>query len=387
MGRWCSPPSLLSAVCLVLLSSVQNAAAIPYPKDSLQEAGYGYLNPRGCDNPCGYQDMYCCASGSTCYTSAGIAACSVAGGGGGYAFYTTTWTVTATYTSTYSSPIPVATGNCIPPPESGQIACGAICCASSQYCAYSGQCLDNGGGGGGGGGVVPTVIVTGGQTITTQYSAPYRVTSGTTATTGSAAGATTTDGAVSPGGTAGGLSPGAIAGIVIGTLAGIVLLLLICACCIVRGLWHGVMAILGFGGKKKTETVVVEEDFRRSGSRHSHRDAHGSWYGGRPGTVSGRKEKKSEGKGLLGLGAALGTLWLLLGLRKDKKKKAATKTRSDVSSSYWSDSYTADSPSSMSSDRRTRRSAQRQSRTQSRVSRVTRTTRISRAPSPRSPPR
>lgn len=356
MARRRASPSLGSALCLLLVGLTQSVSAVPYAKDDLHDAGYGYLMPRQCDQYCGYNNMYCCSAGSTCYTTDGKAACSVANGGGGYAWYTTTWTSTETFTRTYSSIIPAATaasGNCVPPEGSGQIACGRICCASWQYCAYSGQCMANIGGGGGGGGVGATTFASGGQVVTTQFSAPYRVTSGASTAvvvTGTAASATTTSGAVSPGGggTSGSLSAGAIAGIVIGTLAGIVLLLLICACCIVRGLWHGVLALLGLGKKKKTETIIEEERYSRSGSRHSRRDNHGSWYGGRPATVASRKEK-SSGKGLLGMGAALGTLWLLLGLRKDKKKPAA-KTRSDVSSSYWSDSYTADSPSELSSN-------------------------------------
>jgi hypothetical protein len=187
--------------------------------------------------------------------------------------------------------------------------------------------------------LIPTTIVTGGQTITTQFSAPYRVTSGTA--TGTAAGSDETSGAVNPGDTSGGLSGGAIAGIVVGTIAGVALLLLICACCVVRGLWHGLLALLGIG-KKKDESVVEEDRYHR----HSGRDNHGSWYGGRPSSAGARKEKSSSGKGLLGLGAALGTMALLLGLRRDKKKKTTTaKSRSDVGSSYWSDSYTATSPS------------------------------------------
>lgn len=309
---------------------------------------------RGCATYCGYQNQYCCNAGEVCTTSNDIAGCSVGagGGGGGYAWYTTTWTETATYTKTYSSYLPAqttATGKCIPPEGSGQIACGSICCASWQYCAKEGQCMANGApgeGGGAGGGWIPTTITTGGTTITTQFSAPYRVTSGTATDTAIEATATSTEG-VAPGGTAGSsLSGGAIAGIVVGTLAGVALLLLLCACCVVRGLWHGVMAVLGLGKKKKSETIIEEERYTRRGSGHSRRDTHSSWYGGasRPSGAGARKEKKSDGKGLLGLGAALGTLWLLLGLKRDKKKKPA-KTRSDVSSSYWSDSYTADSPS------------------------------------------
>jgi hypothetical protein len=349
-------PSLLSissALWLLLASSTHHAAAVPFPKDDLHAAGYGYLMPRECAQYCGYNNMYCCEAGSVCYTSNGIAGCS-ASAGGAYQWYTTTWTLTQTFTKTYQSFIPAATapagsGKCVPPEGSGQIACGSICCASWQYCAYEGQCMANVGGGGGGpaptDGSGPANTATAGGPLTTPFSAPYRVTSGTATSTGIAAGVSSTGG-VSPGGTAGGLSGGAIAGIVVGTIAGVILLLLICACCVVRGLWHGVLAIFGLGKKKKSETVIEEERYHRHGSTHSRRDNHGSWYGGRPSSAAARKEKSSKGMGLLGLGAALGTLALLLGLRRDKKKKAAaTKTRSDVSSSYWSDSYTATSPS------------------------------------------
>ncbi len=405
-------PSLLSihlTIWLLLATCAHEALAIPYPRDDLHAAGYGYLMPRQCNEYCGYNNMYCCEAGSACYTSNGIAGCSAAAGGG-YAWYTTTWTLTQTFTKTYNSFIPAATapaggGNCVPPEGSGQIACGKICCANWQYCAYEGQCMANIPGPIVPTSSLPTAAATGAQTLTTPFSAPYRVTSGTVTvspTGTAAAGAATTSGGVSAGGsTAGGLSGGAIAGIVIGTIAGIGLLLLICACCVVRGLWHGLLAIFGLG-KKKSEK---DEDYRRN-STHSHRDNHGSWFGGRPSTVAGRKEK-SSGMGLLGIGAALGTLALLLGLKRDKKKKSTgSRARSNVSSSYWSDSYTATSPSkhpfvtdslpatgftnmdstgSRSSDRRTRRSAARHSRTGSRVTRTTHThTRVSRAPSARS---
>ncbi|KAL2134321.1 hypothetical protein VTI74DRAFT_450 [Chaetomium olivicolor] len=355
-------PSLLRALALLLTTAtLPFTAAVPYPKDAAAAAArYDYLAPR---------------------------AWSI-------------WTVTVTETFTYSSWIPAATApageeKCKPVEGSGQIACGRICCANWQYCAYENQCMANGpaptDGSGGGGVVVATSTVTNQQTITTQFSAPYRVTSGTATATATETGTAMpgeTGGAVSPGGTAGQLSGGAIAGIVIGTIAGVALLLLICACCVVRGLWHGLLALLGLGKKhKEKETIIEEERYARHGSLHSGRHHHGSWYGGgRPSSVSARKEK-SKGAGLLGLGAALGTLALLLGLKRDKKK-APTKTRSDVSSSYWSESYTATSPSSRSSDRRTRHSrSARESRAGSRVTRTTHThTRVSRsrAPSARS---
>lgn len=412
-------PTSLSALLLLGASFFTTpASAVPYPKDDLHANGFGYLQPRGCAQYCGYQNQYCCSAGSTCMTQAGIAVCAngVAGGGGGWAFYTTTWTETETFTSTFSSawaPATTATGgggwgtgaDCVPVEGSGQISCGSICCASDQYCAWKGQCYPNapggGGGGGGGGAPVTTTIVTGGQTITTQYSAPYRVTSETTVTqtgtsTSSGTGVLVSQTSTSTGngtvttGTASSLSPGAIAGIVIGVLAGVALLLLICACFLVRGLWHGLLALLGLGGgakkrRRHSETVIEEERYSRHGhsrpaSVHSRRDTHTGWFGGggggRPSTVSGRKEKKkSSGIGWLGLGAAAGTLLLLLGLRKDRKRQnRPAKTRSDVSSSYFgSDSYTASSPSSAST-RRTR---------ESRHSRATRTTRHSRPPSVR----
>ncbi|KAJ9137905.1 hypothetical protein NKR23_g8891 [Pleurostoma richardsiae] len=380
------PGPLTTALSIFLLNRF--AAAVPYPKDDLHDTlGFGFLMDRGCVQYCGYNNMYCCGSDQQCYTSNGIAGCSNTAAGGGYALYTTTWTETETFTSTISSNFPAATttaasGTCVPEAGSGQIACGSICCASWQYCAWEGQCYSNAAGGGTGVATYTTVITTGGTTITTQYSAPYRVTSGASATqtstaTGTIASATSTgNGTVTAGGTSAHLSGGAIAGIVIGVIAGVLLLLLLCFCCIVRGLWHTVLAIFGVGKKRRgsRETIIEEERYTRHGSVHSRRDAHAGWFGrgGRPSTVAESRrteKKKSSGAGWLGLGAAAATLLLLLGFRRDKKRRAA-KTRSDVSSSYFSDSYTADSPSSGGSHR---------TRDTRRSSRRTETTRISRA--------
>ncbi|KAL1879134.1 hypothetical protein VTK73DRAFT_7253 [Phialemonium thermophilum] len=391
-------PAAGAAIALLSVLLVRPACAIPYPKDELHAAGYGYLMPRDCNQYCGYNNMYCCSAGSHCYTSNGIAGCS-ADAGGGYAWYTTTWTLTETFTSTYSSLFPAATSNqdCVPEPGSGQIACGHICCASWQYCAYKGQCMANGpipGGGGGEGGGAPqtTVITSGGQVITTQYSAPYRVTSGATVTsTGTAVLTTSTgtgNGTVTAGGSSGGLSGGAIAGIVVGTLAGIVILLALCACFLVRGLWHGILALFGLGPNRRRrrgsrETIIEEEErYTRHGSVHSRRDTHGAWYGGRPSSVASRREKRKSGGGgfgWLGIGALAGTILLLLGLRKDKKRPPPTKTRSEVSSSYFDSS---------GSSRPTRVSRSTRASRHSGGSRATRASRMpprSRAASLRSP--
>ncbi|KAI8959950.1 hypothetical protein F5Y11DRAFT_284357 [Daldinia sp. FL1419] len=323
--------------------------------------------------------------------------------------YTTTWTETRTYTSTISSFLGDSTAPaggsgepCKPPEGSGQIACGPICCANWQYCAYEGQCLANGGGSW-------TQWTTVGI-VTTQYSAPYRVTSGSTViettpptattTTGTAASetasSTTTPAPIAT--TSGSLSGGAIAGIVVGTIAGVVLLLLLCFCCIARGLWGVVAGIFG-GGKKKRETErieIIEEGYTRRGSRHGStygaaaRPAHRTWFGGgggggRPTSAAARKEKKS-GDGAGWLAAGIGAAALLLGLRRSDKQRRASREKpprgtSDWSSSYYTDSYTASSPSSLSSDRRTRDT--RRSR-QSRGTRTSRPSRTSRGPSRRS---
>lgn len=312
--------------------------------------------------------------------------------------YTTTWTETRTYTSTISSALGASTAvggsgePCKPVEGTGQIACGPICCTNWQYCAHDGQCLPNPG--------APsfTQYTTVGV-VTTQYSAPYRVTSGSTivqtpppTTTGTAASETsspTTSATPEPVASTGGqLSGGAIAGIVVGTIAGVILLLLLCFCCIVRGLWDVFAGIFGFGKRRRdVERVeITEERYSRRGSRHGSayggaaaaaRPAHRTWFGGgggRPTSAAGRNEKRHSGSGLGWMAAGLGAAALLLGLRKDNRRKAASQRppRSDFSSSYYTDSYTASNPSSQSSDRRTRDTRR------SRQSRATRASRPSR---------
>ncbi|KAM0279505.1 hypothetical protein ACHAQH_004566 [Verticillium albo-atrum] len=327
--------------------------------------------PRDCVQRCGSDGQYCCGSGEECFTSANIAGCS-GGAGGNYGIYTTTWTEARTFTSTITTPFPAAPtpdhdggvgagGVCVPQ-ASGETSCGTICCAAWQQCASEekSQCEERPGYGGGGGIITTTVTDGNGHTITTRYSAPYRVTS-TTFT--NSAGSATSTGAVGTGtaipnegdngedgGTGGGgLSAGAIAGIVIGTLAGIGLLILICFCCIARGLW----ALL-CGGKKKDdrrrERTEIYEEHHRGGSRmpstHSRRDRHTGWFGGRPASASARRDPekdRSSGAKWLGLGAGAATLLALLNLRKDKKPER--KARSRYTDSYYS--YT-DSESSRS---------------------------------------
>ncbi|WYZ42969.1 hypothetical protein EsH8_VI_000668 [Colletotrichum jinshuiense] len=370
-----SDAASLVAGLLLLVSAPSPISAYPYPMQNVAnnlfyDVGDKFMR-RDCVQRCGVDLQYCCGSGEQCYTVNNIAGCSTINGGGGYGIFTTTWTETNTFTSTVTTDWPATTkeaggvGDICTPTKAGEESCGKICCATYQYCAYSGQCAPREGGG-------LTTITSGGVTITTQYSAPYRITS--TRATGTFASATSTGtGGVVPvpdEGTGGGLSGGAIAGIVIGTLAGLGLLMLLCFCCIARGLWG-----LIFGGKKKKErsrerVEVVEERYSRHGSRmpsaHSHRPSHGGWFGGggRPAPAASRKEEKKEGAKWLGLGAAAATLVALLNLKKDKP---ARKPRSTYTDSYYS--YTGTSPSSSSSGGRTHRTGQ---------TRGTRTTRPSR---------
>lgn len=78
--------------------------------------------------------------------------------------------------------------------------------------------------------------------------------------------------------------------------------------------------------------------------------------------VEETRKKKSSGMGGLGaVGAGLVGMAVLLGLKRkederrdEKMRPGPTTTVTDISSTYYTDSYTATSASSESSDRRTR---------------------------------
>ncbi|KAK6586304.1 hypothetical protein PZA11_001361 [Diplocarpon coronariae] len=373
------PPSLVSLL-FVVLAQTHIADAGPYPKDDLHDVGYAFLRPRECVSYCGADNQYCCTHGQGCFTNAGVAGCTAtaadvagAGAGGGYGVYTTTWTETdlVTKTATISYAVettaawvaPIATDvPAICTPSLGQSSCGKICCASDQRCAPEGNTC--------------TAYSSAYLAVPT-YSSPLRPTSGAISTITSITSATTTVPFQAPATASGsafpitqkddddGLSAGAIAGIVVGVVAGVILLLLICFCCIVKTGFDGVLAIFGLGKKKSrsTERIKVEERYSRYGSGSaSRRDAHAGWFGGsRPAKVT-EKRKKDSGLGGLGMvGAGLLGLAAILGLkRKHDRKTRSTVTRSDISSTYYTDSYTGTytgtSASSASSDRRTRES-------------------------------
>ncbi|KAH8808207.1 hypothetical protein F5884DRAFT_360135 [Xylogone sp. PMI_703] len=381
-------PALLSL--LVTLSSLQPALAGPYPKDDLHDIGYSFLQVRDCVAYCGVYNQYCCTAGQACYTDTNtVAFCGAAtpapssgGGSGQWVYYTSVFTETdlVVHTSVYSSFVGGAptTNNNVQQTSSpaicdtsvGQTSCGPICCSSSQRCAASGQCEDAPPGG------WTSWTYTASNTGT--FVPPTRPTSGTASTAtvavtttepfGTAVSATSTStglAVVSTGG--GGLSGGAIAGIVIGTIAGVILLLLICFCCILRAGWDGLLAIFGLGNRRRETVTEVEtiERYRR-GSSHggaASRRTHTGWFGAasgggrrRPTTVVEERKRKSSGFGGLGaVGAGLLGLAVVLGLKRRHDRKEREKyTETDISSSYYTDSYTGTSASSASSDRRTR---------------------------------
>ena len=366
---------LFTILLLLTSSSPVAVQASPSPKESwgqLRGLSWNALFGRGssCVTSCGWAQQLCCAADEACYTDSNEQAqCSkttaavvttqpaVATSSGYWHYYTTVFTQTdlVTITSTYSSSWCPTTAAVWAPATATASAscnyalnespCGSICCASDQYCFTSGQC--KAAAGAGSSGYYSTYTAS-----TQSYSAPLRPTSSTLVVVTATNSPTTTVPFVAPVATganitltssesnnSGGLSGGAIAGIVIGVLAALALLALLCLFCCFRGIWH---LIFGGGKKRRTERTEYYE---------SHRHASGgggaagrTWYGSRPTRVeTGREKKKSDGfGGLLGVGAGLAGLAAILGLKRKHDRRHDEK--SDISSNYYS-YYTSESKS------------------------------------------
>lgn len=364
--RFSQAPSTLLSLLLVALSNIDTAQAWPL----LGELDFSFLQGRDtCASYCGAESQFCCTAGQACTTNQqNVAACvaatsvAVATGAGGVPLYTTTWTETDLLTKTstaYSYPATSAATVVAPAPTAaicttslGQTSCGSLCCAEGQVCAAANSCSAYASSW--------TYFQTTSEAASSSYSAPLRPTSAGVSTATSVVPATTTQPFINPATASGsslpitsssssnGLSPGAIAGIVIGTIAGIILLILICFCCIVRAGFSGLLALFGLGKSRRrsTERIETVERYSRHGSgTASRRDAHTGWFGmgGRAKPASSRitseKKKKSGGFGGMGaVGAGLLGLAVVLGLkRKHDKKTTQSHAASDVSSSYYTD--------------------------------------------------
>ena len=310
-----------------------------------------------CSNPCGFYAQLCCTSSQTCVTNGGQAVCSDNGGSGSsgsgsgsdgdWDYFTSTYvmteTDTTTHTTTWSSQRAKATptggvgagsgsGSC--DPSVGETKCGSTCCGPASVCE-NGQCLAS-----------SSSIW---ATMTSAPSAEGTSNSAATATeTGSA---TTTQPFETPIHTDGspaigvaapddkGLSGGAIAGIVIGTIAGVALLLLICACMCCRGALEALGACLGIGRRKRNDGYDDRYSHYNSGRPDGR-----TWFGARPpapshgGGSSG--EKKHKWGGLATIGIVLGALALCLGLKRRRDHQDEKSDYTYPSSYYYSDYYT-----------------------------------------------
>ncbi|KAF1936338.1 hypothetical protein EJ02DRAFT_359371 [Clathrospora elynae] len=363
-----APPAVLGLLALTVLPA---AIAKPYPVhiEELRELHNAsqIIRKRACPEvACGFYGQLCCPSGSQCLVDANNQAQCGGGAatqapGGQYSYSTGTFVETVglvTYTSVYSTWIPAtATATC----KDSQNPCGSSCCDSGFYCksSTSNQCALIAGGSSGGilpsGPLTPSaplrptssgvviVTYTGTPTATVPFQTPIP--------TGAAGG-----GLVETGASSGGLSGGAIAGIVIGVLLGILLLLLICLFCCARALFDTILAIFGFGKKRKHthEETYVEEHHHSSGGAAA--TGGSRWYGGsrpaRPSRVA--SEKHSGAKKGLGVAAGLGAMALALGLKRKHDAKHDDKSTTVSGTSYMYSDYTSASSAS-SSDRHTRR--------------------------------
>jgi hypothetical protein len=352
------PSSLLCLLTILTSSYVAKAAILPFGLRSVHA-----LVERQCARPCGYYGQVCCGPNESCFTdSKNQAQCgpngapaNVAANQADWQYYTTTYVETdrRTITTTFSSYFPVATQNqafttVVAGPTGqckysmGEVPCDAICCSSGQYCkAETNECIAVDGD--------SSAYYSSQFSFTQVASVAVRPTSNTILTVTSTGAATTTVPFSAPIATDGSsligaqattqsssLSPGAIAGIVIGVIIGIILLTLICLCCCARGLLNGILGI--FGGGKKTRRTEKTTYINQRHSHHGSRAGGRTWFGSRPARVDRTEPKKKSGLGdLVKVGAGLGVLGTMLGIKRKRDRRHEEKSNSDYS--YYDSSY------------------------------------------------
>jgi hypothetical protein len=363
MRLFAMPSPLLALLAILSSTSLSRSAILP-AEEQTPRSEENRLVERQCANPCGYYGQVCCGPSEVCTTVNNQAQCASAGqvagaaDQGNWQYYTTTYVQTdlRTVTTTFSTFFPIVTQNLIvtsvvPGPcrySLGEAPCGSTCCVAGQYCMTDiNQCAAAGGG--------SSAYFSSFYTVTQLASVPVRPISNTVLTVTATGAATATVPFSAPVGTDGStligaqattqgqrLSPGAIAGIVIGVIAGIILLFLILLCCCAKGAIDAVMGIFGGRKRRRTETTYIEERRSRHGSS---RPAGRTWYGGRPTRVDRTDTKKKAG-GLGGLGVVglgLGTMAAYLGLKRKREQRNEVKSNSNYSYDYGS--FTGSSPS------------------------------------------
>lgn len=359
------PSSLLYLITIISQSARPVAAGPLLVSEQFPSLDNNSLVERGScsygQTACGYYGQLCCNSDQYCYTdSNNQAQCGATTTqyqpaaqvtSGQWSMLTTTYVQTdlKTVTATYSTFIPATTLQCSY--SLGETPCGSCCCQSGEMCQGPGQCVVVAGG--------SSAYYSGFYTVTqtTQTAiVPLRGTSGTTITISQTGSVTTTvpyETAVGTGGailtgtvsTSHGLSGGAIAGIVIGVIAGLILLFLLCACLCFKSLWDGLLSIFGIrrSAHRRTEETYID---RRSSRRQS---GVRTWFGARPARGSRtsvdvvEKRKTSSGwGGIATVGAALGGLALLLGLKRRRdRRREEDKDSVSYYDSYYSSNYTS----------------------------------------------
>ncbi|KAJ5352222.1 hypothetical protein N7452_001196 [Penicillium brevicompactum] len=331
--RSSSALSVLSTLTLLLNCSLTAATPLALEPNTLNST----IEKR-CANPCGYNDWLCCSSGQTCSTnSANEAVCSDSGGSSGeYQYFTTIYTLTetdlSTITSVWSSQLAAATSTGTCRADIGETKCGTRCCEAAQEC-QDGECVAES----------SSVAIT--ATGTDAAATPgVRGTSNGASTVTATSAPTTTEGFTAPVGTdgadligakasdnSGGLSGGAIAGIVIGSIAGAFLLLMICASHSMDSLQLSVLANVADETRpmwrSATLTTLTAALLPPAGRR--------TWFGARPAAEgSDVSEKKSSSWGKLAI--LFGALAICLGLKRHHDKEHDdSKTESSYPSSYY----------------------------------------------------
>ncbi|EER28062.1 hypothetical protein CPC735_033980 [Coccidioides posadasii C735 delta SOWgp] len=324
MRRATHRSTALSVVALLAATPLPTYAS-PFPT---QSPSHDILIHRDCANPCGFYGQVCCQQSEECYTNSdGQAACRSASKGE-WEYFTTIYTRTdlVVVTSTGSrAASPTSPGDTQCRISLGETPCGDTCCTAAETCNAKGVCVE------------------GGSSPFPSASPPTRPTSDATVTATKAPTTTvgfipaiSTDGSTLIGGIthgSGGLSGGAIAGIVIGSLAGAFVLLLLCLCFCVGSIASRIRGVFG-GGRPHPPSTVYSSSYMYSASESG--GGHGGWHGGQPPSEHG----KSGWAKWLSIGFLAGAIALCLGLRRQRAERSEK--------SYYS-YYTASSSESSSS--------------------------------------